>query len=142
MTPSAETRTPAGPSAVRRGASTGHRWLLLAFLLLGVVQIFLAGLGVFSLHGQNPGAAGETAFGPHRSAGFAMGGVAFLILVLALIARPGTRAIVLSVVLVLLAFLGPGERCRRCRCRARGARTSDVLGVLLSDSRDRRGRNG
>ena len=37
-------------SAVRRGAAAGYRWLLLLFLVAGVVQIFLAGLGVFHLH--------------------------------------------------------------------------------------------
>ena len=105
MTRSAGTRTPATSSSVRRGALAGYRWLLLAFLLLGIVQIFLAGLGVFGLSGQKLGAAGETAFGPHRSVGFAMGGIALLILVLALAARPGARAIILSTVLFLLTFL-------------------------------------
>ena len=92
-------------TALRRGAFLTYRWLLLAFLLLGIVQIFLAGLGVFSLSSQKLGAAGETAFGPHRSVGFAMGGIALLILVLALAARPGARAIILSTVLFLLTFL-------------------------------------
>ena len=105
MTRSAGTPIPATSGSVRRGALAGYRWLLLAFLLLGMVQIFLAGLGVFSLNGQKLGAAGETAFGPHRSVGFAMGGIALLILVLALAARPGARAIILSAVLFLLAFL-------------------------------------
>jgi hypothetical protein len=91
MTRSAATRTPATSSGVRCGALAGYRWLLAAFLLLGVVQIFLAGLGVFSLDGQKLGAAGETAFDPHPTLGFAMGGVALLILVLALLARPGAR---------------------------------------------------
>jgi len=105
MTRSAATRIPATSSSVRRGAFAGYRWLLLAFLLLGVVQIFLAGLGVFSLDGQKLGAAGETAFDPHRNLGFAMGAVALLILVLALLARLGARAIILAVVLLLLTSL-------------------------------------
>jgi hypothetical protein len=92
-------------SGLRRGALIGYRWGLLAFLLLGVVQIFLAGLGIFSLHGQELGATGETAFNPHRSLGFGMGGLALIILILALIARPGARSIVLAVVMFLLAFL-------------------------------------
>jgi Family of unknown function (DUF6220) len=93
------------PSRLRRGALAGYRWLLLAFLLLGVGQIFLAGLGVFNLHGQELGADGETALNPHRNLGFAMGGLALIILILALIARPGARAIILSAVVFLLAFL-------------------------------------
>ena len=32
-------------TSVRRGALAAYRWLLLGFLLLGAVQIFLAGLG-------------------------------------------------------------------------------------------------
>jgi hypothetical protein len=99
------TTTTKTPSRLRRGALAGYRWLLLAFLLLGVVQIFLAGLGVFNLHGQELGADGETAFNPHRSLGFGLSGLALIILILALIARPGARAIVLSVVMVLLAGL-------------------------------------
>jgi hypothetical protein len=92
-------------TGVRRGAFIGYQWLLLAFLLLGVVQIFLAGLGVFNLDGQELGAKGETAFDPHRNLGFAMGGLALVVLILALIARPGARAIILSAAMFLLAFL-------------------------------------
>jgi len=49
----ADTPTPGtgSISPLRRTAFAGYRWLLLIFLLLGVVQIFLAGFGVFSLHG-------------------------------------------------------------------------------------------
>ena len=93
---SAETR-------LRRAALAAYRWLLLGFLLLGAVQIFLAGLGAFRL--DNLGVSGDTAFAPHRAVGFAMGGVALVILVLALIARPGIRAVIASVLLFLLVFL-------------------------------------
>jgi Family of unknown function (DUF6220) len=99
------TTTTTAYSGLRRGALIGYRWVLLAFLLLGVVQIFLAGVGIFSLDGQELGATGETAFNPHRSLGFGLGGLALIILILALIARPGARSIVLSVVIFLLAFL-------------------------------------
>ncbi len=90
------TTTTTAYSGLRRGALIGYRWVLLAFLLLGVVQIFLAGVGIFSLDGQELGATGETAFNPHRSLGFGMGGLALIILILALIARPGARSIVLA----------------------------------------------
>jgi hypothetical protein len=91
-------------TGLRRGAFLGYRWALLAFLLAGVAQIFLAGLGVFRLMGQGL-AAGDTAFAPHRDLGFTMAGIALLILVLAVIARPGFRAIIGSAVLVLLTSL-------------------------------------
>ena len=91
----------AGPvTGLRRGAFLGYQWLLLAFLLAGAAQIFLAGLGVFGLFDTG----GDT-FAPHRALGFAMAGIAVLILVLARIARPGARAIAGSAVLVLLTSL-------------------------------------
>jgi peptidoglycan/LPS O-acetylase OafA/YrhL len=99
-------KTPSPSPAVtglRRAALTGYRWLLLAFLLLGAVQIFLAGLGAFRL--DHLDASADVAFAPHRAVGFTMGGVALVILILALISRPGVRAIIASAVLFLLAFL-------------------------------------
>jgi hypothetical protein len=90
-------------SSVRRGALAAYRWLLLAFLLLGAVQIFLAGLGAFRL--DSTGVSGDTAFARHRAVGFTMGGVALVILILALIGRAGPRAAVLAAVLFVLAAL-------------------------------------
>lgn len=97
--------TAAPITGLRRGALLGYRWALLAFLLAGVTQIFLAGLGVFRLQDQGLAAAGDSAFAPHRALGFSMAGIALLILVLAVIARPGARAVVGSAVLVLLTSL-------------------------------------
>lgn len=75
-----------------------YRWGLLVFLTAGVIQIFLAGLGAFRLlHG-----AGDPALDPHRTLGFVMAGMAIVILILTLIARPGARAIVGSALLVLM----------------------------------------
>jgi uncharacterized protein DUF6220 len=92
-------------TGLRRSAFLGYQWLLLAFLLAGVAQIFLAGLGVFRLEDQGLAAAGDTAFAPHRTLGFTLAGIALLILVLAVIARPGARAIAGSALLVLLTSL-------------------------------------
>ena len=92
-------------ATLRRVGFRGYQWTLLAFLLAGVTQIFLAGLGAFRLQDQGLGAAGDSAFAPHRALGFWMGAIALLILVLAVIARPGTRAIAGSAVLVLLTLL-------------------------------------
>jgi heme/copper-type cytochrome/quinol oxidase subunit 1 len=90
-------------TGLRRGALLAYRWTLLAFLLAGVAQIFLAGLGAFRL--QDQVGAGDSAFAPHRALGFSMSVIALVILVLAVIARPGARAIAGSAVLVLLTSL-------------------------------------
>ena len=93
----------ASGGALRRTAATGYLWLLLVFLLAGAVQIFLAGLGVFHLHDYGlEAAAGDSALAPHRELGFIMADIAALILLLALIARPGARKVILAAVLVLL----------------------------------------
>ena len=99
------TRATGSVGPLRRGAFAGYRWLLLTFVLLGVVQIFLAGFGVFGLHGRELGAPGETAFDPHRSLGFALGGIALIILILALVARRSALSMLLTAVMFLLAFL-------------------------------------
>jgi hypothetical protein len=103
MASNVQTDRPSEVSGARRAALVAYRWLLLGFLLLGAVQIFLAGLGAFRL--DNTGVSGDIAFAPHRTVGFAMAGVALVILILALIARAGTRAAVLAAVLFLLAAL-------------------------------------
>src|SRR5690348_8451961 len=94
----------AGPSTgLRRGALLAYRWAVLAFLLAGVAQIFLAGLGAFRL--QDQAGAGDSAFAPHRALGFSMGVIALLILVLAVTARPGARAVAGAAALALLTML-------------------------------------
>ena len=101
-----EKATAGRPTALRSVAVRGYRWLLLAFLLLGVAQIFLAGLGVFRLQDQTlGGSGGDAAFAPHRAVGFSMAGVALLILLLALLARAGARAITGAAVLVAATSL-------------------------------------
>ena len=50
MASSTGTRSPdTTETGLRRAARAGYRWLLLAFLVLGAVQIFLAGLGAFRI---------------------------------------------------------------------------------------------
>lgn len=92
------------PTGPRRYAFTGYHWLLLAFLLAGCAQIFLAGLGVFSF-GDHDAAGGTSAFGAHRALGFTMAGAAVIIFVLALVARPGVLPVILSGVLVVQTTL-------------------------------------
>lgn len=88
------------PTQARRAVRAAYQWILLVFVILGVIQIFLAGNGAFRLNG---GELGPAAFDAHRGLGFALGAVTVLILLLALAARAGKRAITLSIVLVLLA---------------------------------------
>jgi hypothetical protein len=73
-------------------------WALGGFLLLGAVQIFLAGLGAFRT--ETMGA--ESAFAAHRSFGFALAGAALVVLVLALVARAGRLAVTGAAAMVIL----------------------------------------
>ena len=71
------------------------------FLVCGAVQIFLAGLGVFS-------AGGGPGIDPHRFFALVLAAVAFVAVVLAAVARAGARVIVLTAVVFLLTFLLQG----------------------------------
>jgi hypothetical protein len=84
---------------------TALRPLCMLFLLLGLVQIFLAGYGVFGLHGDSDlGDAGS--FDAHRQVGLVMTVVALLIVIAALLARPTWTVVLESVgLLVILAVL-------------------------------------
>jgi hypothetical protein len=93
---------------LRRAGSIALPALLVLFLSLGVVQIFLAGLGVFSLDGQQLGSPDETAFGLHRFVAILMSTVALLVVIAAAVARPGRRVVIMSVVLFLLVFVLQG----------------------------------
>ena len=77
-----------------------YRAVLALFVLMGVVQIFLAGLGIFSLI-----SASGQGFEPHRTLGFIMSGAALVIVVLAVLARAGARAVGISVLILLLTGL-------------------------------------
>lgn len=106
----AGTGTPAGQSGTELAsgtepASTGRRpamlvfhWALAAFLLLLAVQIFLAGLGAF----RTEAVGADSAFAAHRTFGFALGGAALVILVLALVARAGGASVAGAAALVVL----------------------------------------
>jgi hypothetical protein len=87
-----------------RWAASAYRWVLLAFLLAVAVQIFLAGLGVFSF-GNGDRAGGDHAFSAHQGLGFALAGVSILLLVLAIAARPGRLALWLAGALVVQTCL-------------------------------------
>ena len=96
--------TPRAATTARGAAFRLYHWALLAFLLAGAVQIFLAGLGVFSF-GDHDVAGGTSAFDAHRTLGFTLAGVAVIIFVLAVIARPGALPLVLCGVLIVQTSL-------------------------------------
>ena len=104
MTASVRTPDQATTAGARRAARTGYRWLLLVFLLAVAIQVFLAGLGVFSF-GAGDRAGGSHAFSAHQGLGWALAGGSILILVLALIARPGRLALWLAGALVVQTCL-------------------------------------
>ena len=74
------------------------------FLLAVAVQIFLAGLGVFSF-GNGDRAGGDHAFSAHQGLGFALAGATILLLVLAIVARVGRLAPWLAGALVVQTCL-------------------------------------
>jgi hypothetical protein len=104
MTASVQTRDTAAEPGFRRAARTGYRWLLLVFLLAVAVQIFLAGLGVFSF-GNGDRAGGDHAFSAHQGLGFAIAGASVLLLALAIAARVGRLALWLAGALVVQTCL-------------------------------------
>jgi hypothetical protein len=82
--------------------------LAMLYLGLGVVQIFLAGFGVFDLNGAQLGSKDETAFGPHRFVGMLMTAVALLLVIAVAVARPGRRLVIAAVSLLLIVAVLQG----------------------------------
>ena len=70
----------------------GSAWVVVGGLLL---QVYLAGAALF----------GVTSFQPHRALGDALGVAILLLLVVALLARPGRRIVGLAAVLTALAIV-------------------------------------
>jgi hypothetical protein len=81
---------------LRTFARTAHPVVAVAFVACAVVQVFLAGLGVF----DDP-----RAFVTHREFGYLFGWLTLVILVLALAGRMPRRVIGLSVLLLVLFAL-------------------------------------
>jgi hypothetical protein len=98
------TGTPSTPRQPTRIAFRLYHWAVLAFLLAGCAQIFLAGLGVFSF-GDHDVAGGTSAFDAHKTLGFTLAGVAVVIFILALMARAGALSLVLCAVLIVQTTL-------------------------------------
>jgi len=103
-------------SGVRRGARFLLKWLSALYVVLIVVQVFLAGEGVFRLRnvydsdtckqaGSNCG--GSTTLDPHRILGFILTEpLALLFLIVALVAwLPNRRVRIVSIVAPILTFV-------------------------------------
>ena len=103
MATSVQDKNQATGAGARR-VMTAYRWVLLVFLLAVAVQIFLAGLGVFSF-GNGDRAGGDHAFSAHQGLGFGIAGASILVLVLAIAARPGKLALWLAGALVVQTCL-------------------------------------
>ena len=101
---------------MRRGGRSVMKWFAALYVVAIVVQVFLAGAGIFGLNNikhaddcdKNPAicAGGSGTLDPHRALGFflTMPG-ALLFLIVALIAwHPNMRIRVISIVLPFLAF--------------------------------------
>jgi hypothetical protein len=103
MTESPETTTDS--TAPLSGArSTAHMifaGLAAITALAVVVQVFLAGVGVFGIDAKT--AEDAASFDPHRVLGEIIGGLALLLLVAAVVARASKRAVWGAIVLFLLA---------------------------------------
>jgi hypothetical protein len=83
------------PRGVRHGALVAYRVALAVLLLDIALQFFLAGLGAFG-----------GSFAPHLINGIVIAPLTLVVFVLALIARVGTRDVVLAAVVLVLAAFG------------------------------------
>ena len=95
------TTEPVDSRAPASGAYRAYHSALGVFLVCGAVQVFLAGLGVFSQ-------SGDPGLDPHRWFALVLAAVALVVVVLAAVARAGARPIGLSTVLFLLTFVAQG----------------------------------
>jgi hypothetical protein len=103
-------------SGVRRGARSVLKWFSPLYVVLIIVQVFLAGEGVFRLRNvydsdtckkATAHCGGSTTLDPHRFLGFLLTEpLALLFLITALLAwHPNTRVRVVSIVAPILTFV-------------------------------------
>jgi hypothetical protein len=96
-------------SSIRQGAAWIYRILIALFAIAVVVEIFLAGLGIFrAMPGEDESVSHETIehkFDAHAALGDFLGGGAVLLLILILIAWTGRRSIGATFALAVLTFV-------------------------------------
>ena len=104
----AKTATAAGSglTGFRRGAFGLYRVLIALYTLGIVVQIFLAGQGIYGAEGSPTDDDASSTLDPHRAIGHILTQpVALLVLIVALLARPGRKIIPLNVALFVLGIV-------------------------------------
>jgi hypothetical protein len=104
---STETSTSTAPvlTGARAGAFTVYRGLIVVFLVLLLVQVFLAGLGIF---GADVAAVEDeaTELDAHRAFGHIISQpVALIVLIAAAVARPGRRIVQLTIAWVVVGIV-------------------------------------
>ena len=77
--------------------------MAILFVLAVLVQVFLAGVGVFGDHVKH--VANATSFDPHRALGNALGGAALILFLAALIARLPRLTVVGALLLAVLTII-------------------------------------
>ena len=95
--PAASTR-PAG--GLRRGADLAYGYLAAFFVLAVLVQVYLAGVGVFGINARK--VANATSLDPHRAWGTVLMILAVVLLILALVAWQSARTVIGTAVLAVL----------------------------------------
>jgi hypothetical protein len=89
-------------AAWRRGVDQVYAYLSGLFVLAVLVQVFLAGVGVFGDHAAQ--VANASSFDPHRALGTVLGVVAVVLFLVALAARESRRTVVGALLLAALAM--------------------------------------
>jgi hypothetical protein len=89
-------------AAWRRGVDQVYAHLSGLFVLAVLVQVFLAGVGVFGDHAAQ--VANASSFDPHRALGTVLGVVAVVLFLVALAARESRRTVVGALLLAALAM--------------------------------------
>jgi hypothetical protein len=90
-------------TGARRGADIAYGYLSALFVVGVLVQVYLAGIGIWGINALTVGNA--SSFAAHRTWGFSLGAVALVLLILALIARQSVRAMIAALVLALLVVV-------------------------------------
>ena len=102
MTTTNDAPTTTDVSGWRLGVDRAFIYLVTVFFIGVLVQVFLAGVGAFGDHAAKVEDA--SSFDPHRTLGFILGGVAIILLILALLARASQATWIGALVLAVLAF--------------------------------------
>ena len=87
----------------RGRVDVAYAWLMAAFVVAVLIQVFLAGVGVFGDHTAS-GVTNASSFDPHRALGSVLGVVAVLLFLVALAVR-ASKSTVIEAFLLAVATL-------------------------------------